>query len=136
MSHELCFKLQPMASRIVSHGFKETTDRFLIVRSDAAELLNQAVLDFVQRAFSQVRTNASKDVGNVKAELQSDLTQVGRRCIARSCLIVRLSTLYHANCVRNLSLGHTAALPFFLQAGTNFFRKMQNYSSKIFTNAL
>lgn len=135
MNQRLCRELFPVPGGVISHGFENSANRLLIISGDAPKLIDQAVFNIVQNAFGQICSKSGKDVGDIKTELSCDLAQVRRGSIACSCLVICLSPLNNTNCLSNLSLGHSAALPFFLQARTNIFRKMQNYSSQIFTNA-
>ncbi|MDQ0702386.1 gp16 family phage-associated protein [Pseudomonas sp. W3I7] len=120
---------------IVSHGLNKPPNRSLIIRRDTAVLLNNSVLNLIQRIKGQGATPSSEDVGHIEFELDRHLTQVGRRSIARSRLVVRLCALCNPKCFRDLVLCHAASLPFFLQPRTDIFRKMHFFSSLLFTSA-
>jgi gp16 family phage-associated protein len=120
---------------IVSHGLDKASNGPLIIRRDTAILLNNSVLNLIQRIKGQRATPPGEDVGHIEFELDRHLTQVGRRSIARSCLIVRLCSLCNPKCFRDLVLCHAASLPFFLQPRTDIFRKMHFFSSLLFTSA-
>ena len=131
----LCYGLIPLASGIVRHGLQETTDRLLIECSDASVLLNQPIFYFGKRVLGKGRSNAVENVGDIKTDLTRRFAQVGRRRVAGSRLIVCLRPLSNSERISNLILRHAISLPLFLQPRTYIFRKMQNYSSGLFTNA-
>lgn len=120
---------------IVSHGLDKAPNCSLIIRRDTAILLNNSILNLIQRIKGQRATPSSEDVGHIELELDCNLTQVGRRSIARSCLVVRLCSFCNPKCFRDLVLCHAASLPFFLQPRTDIFRKMHFFSSLLFTSA-
>lgn len=135
MSYMLCDKLSPLADGIVSHGLQETTDRFLIEWRDASVLLNKPILNFGKCIVGKSRSHAVENVRDVETDLARSFAQIRRRRIASSRLIVCLGPLSNSECFSNLVLRHAVSLPLFLQPGTYVFRKMQNYSSGLFTNA-
>jgi gp16 family phage-associated protein len=125
---------QPFGS-IVCHGLNETPNGSLIICRDTAVLLNNAVFILIQRIEGQSATQSREDVGHVELELNHNLTQVRRRGIARSSLVVRLRSFGYPKCFRDLVLRHAAPLPLFLQPRTDLFRKMHFFSSLLFTSA-
>jgi len=135
MSHLLCYRLIPVASSIIGHGLQETTYRFLVKWSDAPVLLYKTILDVTQSMLRQSCAQSIEDVGNVKTELARHFAEIRRRRVTRPGLVVCLRAFGNTECIRNLALRHTAALPLFLQSGAYLFGKVQNYSSLIFTNA-
>ena len=135
MSYTLCCRLIRIASCIVSHGLQETSDRFLVEWRDASVLLNEAILNFGKRVLGKSRSNAVENVWDVETYLARGFAQIGRRRIASSRLVVCLGALGNSERLSNLILRHAVSLPLFLQPGTYIFRKMQNYSSGLFTNA-
>lgn len=135
MSYMLCYKLIPMASRIVSHCFQKTTDRFLVAWRNTSVLLNKRVLYAAEGMFRQSCPHTSQNIWDVEAELNRDFAQIRRRRVASPGLVVSLSSLGYSQCFRKLVLSLRASLPFFLQPGAYLFGKVQNNSSLIFTNA-
>lgn len=77
---------------IISHGFKKAPDGSLIVRGDAAVLLNYSVLQLIQRIKRKRSAPASQDVRHVEIELDGNVAQVGSRSVTRSRFVVRLCT--------------------------------------------
>lgn len=128
-------RLIPMACGVVSHGLKETADRFLVERSDASELFDQDILHLSERVMGHGRAHAVENVRDVKSDLAGSFAQIRRRRIASPRLIVCLSALGNSESFSNLVLRHAVSLPLFLQPGAYIFRKMQIYSSRSFTNA-
>ena len=135
MSYTLCCKSLRLSRCIVSHGLEETADRFLVERRDASELFDQDILRLSKRVMGHRRAHAVENVWNVETDLAGSFAQIRRRRIASSRLIVCLGALGNSESDRNLVLCHAVSLPLFLQPGAYNFRKMQNYSSRSFTNA-
>jgi gp16 family phage-associated protein len=135
MSYTLCYKLIPLSSGIVSHGFEESTDRFLVSCSDASVLPDQQVFNVAESVYRQCSAQAIKDIGDVKTELTRDFTQIRRSRVARSSFVIGLRPFGYSKRFCDLVLRQRATLTFFLQSGAYLFGKVQNYSSLIFTNA-
>ena len=135
MSYTLCYKLIPLSSGIVSHGFEESTDRFLVSCSDASVLPDQQVFNVAESVYRQCSAQAIKDIGDVKTELTRDFTQVRRSRVTGSCFVIGLRPFGYSKRFCDLVLRQSATLTFFLQSGAYLFGKVQNYSSLIFTNA-
>ena len=104
MSYMLCYKLIPMASSIVSHGFQESTDRFLVTWRDASVLRNQQVLHLGKSFIRQRCADAIDDIAHIKPELGGRHIQVGRRRIAGTRLIVSLCPFRHTHFLSELIL--------------------------------
>lgn len=135
MSYTLCYKLIPLSSGIVRHGFKEATDRFLISGSDASVLPDQQVFNVAESVHRQCGAQAIKDIGDVKTELTRDFTQVRGSRVTRSSFVIGLRPFGYSKRFCDFVLRQSATLTFFLQSGAYLFGKVQNYSSLIFTNA-
>ena len=135
MPYMLCYKLILLSSGIVCHGFEESSDRVLVPCGDASVLRHQEILHFGKCVMRESRSHTIENVRNVEPDLTSRLAQIRSRRIASARLIVCLRTLGNSECFSHLVLRHPVTLPLFLQAGTYIFRKMQNYSSRLFTNA-
>lgn len=135
MSYMLCYKLIPLSGSIVGHGFKESTDRFLVPWSDASVLLDQQIFNVAESVHRQRSAQSIEDVGDVKTELARDFAQVRRRRITRSSFVICLGAFGYSKRFCDLVLRQRATLTFFLQSGAYLFGKVQNYSSLIFTNA-
>lgn len=135
MSYTLYCKSLRMSRCIVSHGLEETADCFLVERRDASELFDQDILHLSERVVGHGRAHAVENVRNVETDLAGSFAQIRRRRIASSRLIVCLGALGNSESFSNLVLRHAVSLPLFLQPGPYIFRKMQNYSSRSFTNA-
>lgn len=120
---------------IVCHGFNEASNCSLIIIRDAAVLLNNPVLHFIQRIKRQRSALTGEDIRHVKIELNSNVAQVRSRCVTRSGLVIRLRPLRNTQRFRKLVLCHATSLPFFLQPRTYLFRKMHLFSSLLFTSA-
>ena len=135
MSYMLCYRLIPLSIGIVSHGFEESTNRFLVPWRDASVLLDHNILRLAERVMAKSRSHAVENVRDVETDLTCCFAQIRRRRIARPRLIVCLGPLGNTERISNLALRHAVSLPFFLQPGAYIFRKMQNYSSALFTNA-
>ena len=135
MSYMLCYRLSTRPDGIVCHGFQETANGFLVERRDASVLHHKPIFDFGKCVMRQGRSDAVENVRNVEAYLTRGLTQVRRCRIAGARLVVCLRPLGNSKCFSHLVLRHAVTLPLFLQARTYIFRKMQNYSSRSFTNA-
>lgn len=135
MCEGLLYKLHPAASGIVCHGLEETANRFLVEGSDGLVLPDDSIFSFRQCILSERGSNAVKDVWNVEPNTTRGFAQVRGRRVAGSSLVVSLRPLRNSERLGHLVLSHAETLPFFLQARTYFFRKMQNYSSGSFTNA-
>ena len=135
MPHMLCYKLIPMTGGVIGHGLQETTNRLLVERRDASVLFDHDILRLAQRVMAKSRSHAVEYVRDVKTDLTCCFAQIRRRRIASPRLIVCLSALGNSESFSNLVLRHAVSLPLFLQPGAYIFRKMQNYSSVLFTNA-
>ena len=135
MTYMVRHMLIPLSSGIVCHGFEESSDRFLVPCRDASVLRHKQIFDFGKCVLREGRSHAVKNVRDVETDLTRGFAQIRRRRIACSRLIVCLRSLGNAERFGHLVLRHAVALPLFLQAGTYVFRKMQNYSSRLFTNA-
>lgn len=136
MSYTLYCRLIPITSGIVGHGFQETTNRLLVTWCNAPVLFDEAVLYFTQIMLSHCRVYAGQDVWDIKSQLKRHLAQVGRGCVTRPSLVIRLRPFSDAERLCKIALRFAASLPFFLQPGPYLFGKVQNNSSLIFTNAL
>lgn len=135
MPYMLCYRLLPVSSGIVGHGFEKSTDRLLVPCSDASVLLDQQVFSIAESVHRQCRAHTIEDIGNVKTELASDFAQVRRCRITRSSFVISLGPFGYTKRICDLVLRQSATLTFFLQSGAYLFGKVQNYSSLIFTNA-
>lgn len=120
---------------LVSHCLYEASNGSLIIRRDAAILLNNPVFHFIKRIKRQGSALAGEDIRHVEIELNSNVAQVRRRSVTRSGLVIRLRPLRNTQRFRKLVLCHAAPLPFFLQPRTYLFRKMHLFSSLLFTSA-
>lgn len=63
MSHMLCYKLIPRADGVVCHGLQETTNRFLVERSNASVLRNQFLFIWRKQLSERRRTAACQHEG-------------------------------------------------------------------------
>lgn len=135
MTYMLCYKLVPLSSGVVRHGFEESTDRFLVPWSDASVLLDQQIFNVAESVHRQCSAQAIEDIGDVKTVLSRDFAEVRRRGITRSGFVIGLGPFGYPKRFCDLVLRQSATLTFFLQSGAYLFGKVQNYSSLIFTNA-
>lgn len=135
MQYMFCYKLIPLSSGIIGHGFQETANRFLIPCRNASVLLHQQIFYVAERVHRQRSAQAIEDIGDIKTELAGDLAQVGRCRITRSSFVIGLGSFGYSKRFCDLVLRQSATLTLFLQSGAYLFGKVQNYSSLIFTNA-
>ncbi len=82
MSQVHCCELLPMASGIVCHGFKETTDRFLIIIRDGSELVYQLFFCSAKKLTQWSRSPTSKHISRINAALfkRRDVSKIERVC--------------------------------------------------------
>lgn len=66
MDQRLCRELFPVPGGVISHGFENSADRFLIVFRDTSKLLNQTVFDVRKRIVWQCFSRSVNDVRHVK----------------------------------------------------------------------
>lgn len=94
MSYMLCYKLIPLSIGIVSHGFKESTNRFLIPWRDAPVLLDQLLLLWRKHLSKRRRTSSSQYKSGIDTAILkcSYITKVER---VRPLFIVLLSSPTH-----------------------------------------
>ena len=135
MQNIFCYKLLPLPSGIIGHGFQEAANRFLIPSRNASVLFHQQVFNVAESVHRQGSAQAIEDIGDIKTELARDFAQVRRCRITRSSFVIGLGPFGYSKRVCDLVLRQTATLTLFLQSGAYLFGKVQNFSSLIFTNA-
>jgi gp16 family phage-associated protein len=136
MPHMLCYKLIPLSSGIVGHGFQEAANRFLVAWRDASVLGNQAIFDFGKSLIGKRRAYSINDKSHVKTQLAGSQTQVRRRGITGAGFVVPLGTFGDAKFFGKLILGQTCLSAQLSQTGADLFRKSQYFSTRIFTLAV
>ncbi len=121
---------------VISHSFEKTADRLLVVLVNRPILLNHFVLNFGEGIGSERSSSSGEYVHDIETQLTSNDAQIYRRSVTRPRFVVRLGTLHHASRLSGLLLSKSASHSLFAQSRTNLFRRVQNYSSNGFTNAL
>lgn len=61
MSYTICYRLIPLAGRIVCHGLQKSTDRFLVECRDASVLLDQFLFFWRKQLSKRRGTPASQN---------------------------------------------------------------------------
>ncbi len=92
MFNELCNGLSPLTSCVISHCFQKPADCFLVTRSDASVLSDQAILHFRKRFIRKRGADAIDDESNVKSQLACSKAQVRRGGITRPRFVISLSS--------------------------------------------
>lgn len=121
---------------VVRHGFYEASNSSLIIRRDAAVLLNNAVFSLGQRISFQCGSNSSHDIKHVKTEGFACNTQIGRRGIASPRLVISLSSFRDTKLFRKLVLRQPGLGALLAQPCANLFGECQYFSIHIFTLAV
>ncbi|MNB72489.1 hypothetical protein D3C75_190750 [compost metagenome] len=136
MSYTLCYKLIPMSSGIVGHGFKEPSDGFLVPRRDAPVLPNKQIFHFGKRLVRQRCRNSIHYVTHVKTKLARGHAQVRRRRITGTRFIIALGSFRDTKFIGELILSKPCLGAQLSEPSANLFGESQIISTRIFTMAV
>jgi gp16 family phage-associated protein len=120
---------------VVGHGLNKTPDGPLILRRDAAVLLDDAVLSLGQRIGLQSGAYPTHDVEHIKSQGTCSDAQIGSRGIASTGFVIPLSSFRDTKMFRKLILRQPSLGALLAQPCANLFRECQYFSIRIFTLA-
>lgn len=135
MSYMLCYRLIPRSSGIVCHGFKESTDSFLVPWCDASVLSHEQIFHFGKRVTAQRFANAIHDIAHIETKLTRSHAQVRRGGVACARFIVALSTFRYTKFFGELILSKPRLGAQLSKPHADLFGESQIISTRIFTLA-
>ena len=121
---------------VISHGLNKSAYGSLILRRDAAVLLNDAVLSLGQRLGFQSGARPAHDVKHIKSQGASSDAQIRRRRIASTGFVISLSSFRDTKMFRKLVLRQPSLGALLAQPCANLFGECQFFSIRIFTLAV